>query len=209
MGKKATSRVTSKEKMVISPPTPSPVRSMSTRLSKQSKEQKIRELLVPMDKDPPPNAVNVARRVVDLELEIAQAKRTKKPELREELNAALQELEELAAEYKKNNLIDASSRGENMIDTSFDQDTDNYDMMKELDAIDDMDGNFDSDMQVDDSDNDMDQDEDEFDEGNDEGVISVGDSEDSDDSMGEPESENSDDKSEREFEKIEGDFSSH
>ena len=89
------SRASSKEKTTFKTATVTPVRNRSTKTAKKTKEEKIRDLLRPVGADPPPDALNIAKRIVDLETEISQAKKSKKPELTAELEEALTQLQEI------------------------------------------------------------------------------------------------------------------
>ena len=115
-----------------------PVRT-TRQLSKEVKEERMKRLLQPIGEDPPLDAVNTAKRIIELEHELIQCKKSKKEELELELAGAMESLKTIAREVEEENQMEYTDNEESE-DEDEEQDEDmetgeNSDMLKELDAI--------------------------------------------------------------------------
>ena len=111
-----------------------PVRT-TRQLSKEVKEERMKRLLHPIGEDPPLDAVNTAKRIIELEHELIQCKKSKKDELELELAGAMESLKTIAREVKEENQMEDTDN-EHFEEEDEEMGTgENNEMLKELDAI--------------------------------------------------------------------------
>ena len=109
--------------------------------SKEVREEKLKKLLQAVGENPPLDAVNTAKRIIELEHELLHGKKSKKKELELELAGAVASLQVIAKELREDMEIDQEEQqnieddAEDMTQDSSPESDNNRNMIRELDAI--------------------------------------------------------------------------
>ena len=102
--------------------------------SKEVREEKLKKLLQAVGENPPLDAVNTVKRIIELEHELLHGKKSKKEELELELAGAVASLQTIATELREEEMEVDYEEPEQQEEESIEANN-NRNMIKELDAI--------------------------------------------------------------------------